>query len=359
MQGDFSVLTFDPHEHERGVAAPADGVLRNLSGVLHQQGRVSVDADFTEAQLLDLSHDGQAGRDIIGAGVCAVPAAEPQGFRVESAAVVGGQVHVMLRPGRAWADGILTRLAGAESDPAALVERVATYFGPPISTPLPTPDSIGDDVRDAVILEVSEEALHGFQYPQRLIEPALGGPDTTERAYVNFRLRLLRLAAGEDCDTIRGRLRDDPALKGRMTASLDPVVAIGGDCPVVGGGGYTGFEHCLYRVEIADTPPASPVRFKWSQWNGGLVGRGRFDSTVTPQLLIIDAGRSAIVHSGLTDFYLEALQFDELIGAWTVVYGTTAILNTDHDLELTAPPHVRHPALHHSARVLPPVEWHR
>jgi len=337
MQGDFSVLNFDPHEHERGVNPPANGVLRNISGVLHQQGRVITDADLTEGELLELGWNGQAGRDIIGAGVCAVPATEPQGLRVESALVTGGNVHVMLRPGRAWADGILTRLAGEAPDPLAPVERLATYFGPPLSTPLPTPGQIDDGVRDAVILEVSEEALHGFQYPQRLIEPALGGPDTSERAFVNFRIRLLRLAADEDCNTILSRLRDDPSSKGRLTASLAPVVALVGDCPVVGGGGYTGFEHQLYRIEIADVPAAAPARFKWSQWNGGLVGRGHIDITTDPDHLVIDAGRAPIINSGLTEFYLEALEYVPLIGAWQVVYATIATLNTDHDLGLAAP----------------------
>ncbi|MDT4798994.1 hypothetical protein FQZ97_316400 [compost metagenome] len=337
MQGDFSILNFDPHQHESGVNPPARGVLRNLSGVLHQQGRVTLDADLTEGELLELAWNGQAGRDIIGAGVCAVPASEPEGFRVEAAAVVDGGVQLRLRPGRAWADGILTRLAGVTPDPLAPVTRLATYFGPPLATPEPTTAQIDDGIRDAVILEVSEEALHGFQYPQRLIEPALGGPDTSERAFVNFRLRLLRLAAGEDCSTILARLRDDPSSKGRLSATLAPVLNLVGDCPVVGGGGYTGFEHCLYRIEIADAPSGAPVRFKWSQWNGGLVGRGRFDASSDPDRVIIDAGRAAIVNSGLTEFYLEALQYDELVGAWSVVYGSIARLNTDHDLELQAP----------------------
>jgi len=337
MKGDFSVLNFDPHEHKRGVDAPEQGVLRNISGVLHQQGRVTTDADMTEGELIGLGWNGQAGRDIIGAGVCAVPATEPEGFRVESAKVTGGNVHVMLRPGRAWADGILTRLPGETPNPDAPVERIATYFGAPISVPTPVVGGINDATRDAVILEVSEEALHGFQYPQRLIEAALGGPDTSERAFVNFRIRLLRLADGEDCTTILGKLRDDPASKGRLTASLAPLVSVAGDCPVVGGGGYTGFEHHLYRIEIADAPPAAPAKFKWSQWNGGLVGRGRFDTGTDPDRVIIDAGRAAIVNSGLTEFYLEALQYDALLGAWTVVYGTMASLNTDHDLALTSP----------------------
>ena len=134
MQGDFSNLDFDPHAHERGVAPAANGVLRNVNGVLHQQGRVSLDTDFTDGQLLELGWQAQAGRDVIGAGVCAVPADEADGFKVQSAAVVNGQVHVQLHPGRAWADGILARLAGAAADPAALVERTATYFGPPLSS---------------------------------------------------------------------------------------------------------------------------------------------------------------------------------------------------------------------------------
>lgn len=337
MKGDFSNLHFDAHEHDRGVSPASHGLLRNISGVLHQQGRVMSDTDLTEGELIELGWEAQAGRDIIGAGICAVPSLQPDSFRIESAFVSNAEVHVTVRPGRAWIDGILTRLAGTLADPLATVERLASYFGPPIADPQPAPTTIDDGIRDAVILDMSEEALHGFQYPERLIEPALGGPDTAERAFVNFRFRLLRLDEGEDCNTILGRLRDDPASKGRLSVTLAPVVAIAGDCPVVGGGGYTGFEHHLYRIEIADTAPTAPPSFKWSQWNGGLAGRGRFDSTPDPDRVIIDAGRAPIVNSGLTEFYLEALQYDELIGAWTIVYGTTATLNTDHDLELAAP----------------------
>src|SRR5574337_130471 len=338
MQGDFSVLRFDPHENDRGVDPAALGVLRNLNGVLHQQGRVSTDADFTEGQLLGLEWQAQAGRDIVGAEVCAVPAGEPDAFRVVAAFVAGGQIHLRIHPGHAWADGLLTRLVGSAAAPVAPVERTATYLGPPIADPLPAVDSIGDSIRDAVILEVSQEALHGYQYPEALIEPALGGPDTSERAYVNLRLRLLRLADGEDCHDIAAKLRDDPSAKGHLSVSLDPVVAIAGDCPVVGGGGFTGFEHALYRIEIADTSPGDPPRFKWSPFNGGLCGRGRFDATVNPNRVILDAGRTAIITSGTASFYLEALQYDDLAGGWAVVYGSTATLNTDHDLELVSPP---------------------
>ncbi len=337
MQGDFSVLHFDPHENARGVDSPAASVLRNLSGVLHQQGRVMRDADLTDGELHDLTWQGQAGRDIIGAGVCAVPAADPDGFRVEAAFVDNGAVHVQLHPGRAWVDGILSRLPGLAPDAQAAVERAAAYFGPPIAAALPDVATLGDGVRDAVVLEVSEEALNGFQYPERLIEPALGGPDTAERSFVNMRIRLLRLAEGEDCRSIIARLRDDPSSKGQLHATLSPTANIGIDCPVVGGGGFTGFEHALMRIEIAETG-GGPVRFKWSLVNGSLVGRGRFDATVVPARVVIDAGRPAIVHAGLTSFYLEALQYDALTGAWEVVCGTQATLNAENDLDLTTPP---------------------
>lgn len=337
MQGDFSQLKFDPALHTRGVAEPVLGPLRNVAGVLQQQGRVITDADLAEGELLDLAWQDQAGRDIIGAGVCAVPAAEPDGFEIVSAAIDGTQVIVQVRPGRAWVDGILARLPGVQPDAALPVEREAAYFGPPWSSPLPTTASIVDGIRDAVVLEVSEESLHAFQYPQALLEPALGGVDTAERAYINCRLRLLRLGDGEDCSTVARKLRDDPAAKGHLSVTLSPPVSVAGDCPVVGGGGYTGFEHHLYRIEIAEQNAGAPARFTWSQWNGGLVGRGRFDTSTNPDRVIIDAGRASIVHSGLLEFYLEALQYDALRGGWKVVYGTMATLNADHDLELAAP----------------------
>jgi len=338
VKGDFSVLYFDPLENERGVAEPRDGALRNLGAVLFQQGRVMTDADHTESELLDLAWREQAARDVIGAGVCAVPAEAPDSFKIVSANATSGETIVSLLPGRCWADGLLTRLAGDAPNATAAVKRRATYFGPPIASPMPTTGEIGDGVRDAVVLEVWIDSLHAYQYTERLLEAALGGPDTSERAFLDWRLRLLRLADGESCATIAGKLRDDPATKGGLEVTLAPKVAIVGDCPVVGGGGYTGFEHALYRIEIADTKPADPARFKWSRWNGSLVGAGVFDATVNPNRVTIEAGRAAIVTCGETDFYLEALAYDALDGGWNVIYAARATLNADHDIELAAPP---------------------
>ena len=254
MNGDFSILNFDPHEHERGVARRADGVLRNVSGVLHQQGRVTIDADLTEGELLELGWNGQAGRDIIGAGVCAVPAAEPEAS-ASNRPWSSERRRARDRAARPRVGGRHPHAAaGSRRHPAAAVERARHLPRPADRHAAADADTIDDGVRDAVILEVSEEALHGFQYPERLIEPALGGPDTTERAFVNVRFRLLRLADGRGLhDDPRPRCATTRRPRAGCSVSLAPTVAIGGDCPVVGGGGYTGFEHHLYRIEIADT----------------------------------------------------------------------------------------------------------
>ncbi|HJY28891.1 MAG TPA: right-handed parallel beta-helix repeat-containing protein, partial [Pyrinomonadaceae bacterium] len=130
----------------------------------------------------------------------------------------------------------------------------------------------------------------------------------------------------DTCENISDRLQDDFSKKGKLKVSLEPDLIGGGDCPTVAGGGYVGFEHNLYRVEIADVD-TGPPQFKWSQYGGGLVGRGRFDAV--PQTVTIKANLQAITNSGLSSFYLEALEFDKDLGHWRVTYGAKATLNND------------------------------
>jgi hypothetical protein len=308
MKGDFSRWEFDPQD--------------NFNGVLPQQGKVFLDADGI-AQTLILNHwQDTAGQDVIGRGVAAVPAEVPNSFKVTQAQIIstGGVptgATLTLETGHLWADGLLLYLT-AEPE-AATVTRTATYLGTPPTTPL----TAGD--RDAVILEVWREAINGFQLPETLLEPALGGPDTTERVHTAMALRLLRLAADETCDTIGDRLQD-PA-KGTLRVTLQPTTTIPGDCPVVEGGGYTGFEHNLYRIEIARVNDGQPPMFKWSQFNGGLVGRGNFEVVATGTAIAITANNQAIQSANLESFYLEVVELDAIRGHWRVTYGAEVTLN--------------------------------
>jgi Family of unknown function (DUF6519) len=317
MKGDFSNWR-DERRH-------------NFAGVLHQQGRVLLDADWN-AQT-EITNDWQdiAAQDIIGAGVAAVPGNQPKGFKITGASHTSGanEVQVDVNPGRVWADGLLAQLLG-EPDPDSVtpVSRTATYLQAPIQDPPFDGSSIAADVRDAVILEVWREEINGFQIPDLLIEPALGGPDTTERVNTAFGFRLMRLGDGDTCENIIDRLKDDFAGKGKLKVSLQPDSPGSGDCPLPAGGGYTGFEHNLYRVEIADVD-SGPPQFKWSQYSGGLIGRGHFDAGASPQTVTISANLQAIINSGLSSFYLEALEYDEELGHWRVTYGAPATLSND------------------------------
>ncbi len=314
MKGDFSKWCFDPKE--------------NFTGTLYQQGRVLLDTDGNaQTQIINHWQD-QAARDAFGSGVAAVPASIPNSFKINSAAISEAGVGLQITHGKLWADGILAYLSENVDDPTADILRVAAYLQPPIQDE----PSIVDGARDAVILELWREAFNGFQDPNNLIESALGGPDTTERAHTAMRFRLYRLEQNENCSNIRGKIQDDFTLKGKLRATLLPTTEVDRDCPVVEGGGYVGFEHQLYRIEIAkvnntDNPP---VMFKWSQMNGGLVGRGECDLADSDKKIILEANDQAIKMSGLSDFYLEVIEEDLLQGYWRVTYGAEVILDGDN-----------------------------
>ena len=325
MRGDFSAWNKD-RSH-------------NFRGTLHQQGRVLLDRDWNAQTEITGEWQETAARDAFGAGVAAVPADAPGSFKVVKAEVSGGLVKVSLKKGRVWADGLLAEL-GKDAEPPPLpagvdAVRTATYLGPPIQTPAGQVSELPNGLDDAVILETWLEELSPFQDPELLLEPALGGPDTTERVQTAFRFRLYRMAPGETCDSIIEKLKDNFSAKGKLTAELKPTDTIDGDCPVVESGGFTGFEHRLYRIEIADTDRAAPESyFKWSHFNGGLVGTGDFDAAT--RKVTIHGNKNAIVYSGSNSFYLEALGYDSAFGCWKVVYGAKATLAGDGTLDLAA-----------------------
>lgn len=331
MRGDFSAWNKD-RSH-------------NFRGTLHQQGRVLLDRDWNAQTEVMGEWQETAARDAFGAEIAAVPAEIPDSFKVVQATSVPtvdttpAHVEISLKKGRVWADGLLAEL-GKDAEPPTLPAgvdaiRTATYLGPPIQT-APLADAvpaIGD--RDAVILEAWLEELSPFQNPELLIEPALGGVDTTERVQTAMRVRMYRMAEGETCDSIIDKVKDDFSKKGRLQVELKPTAQIDGDCPVVESGGFTGFEHRLYRIEIADTDRANQSWFKWSHFNGGLVGTGDFDA-VNKKVTII-GNKNAIVNSGLNSFYLEALDLDPNQGYWKVIYGAKALLASDGTLTLPDP----------------------
>lgn len=297
---------------------------RNQVGILAQEGRILLDADVNAHALLGMRWQDLAARSAFGARIAAIPADNLDAWKVTSVAINQGTVTASVLPGAAWADGLLVEIAS----PRGPVSLTATPLRAPLQEPVGAPGVAG--TRDAVILEVWRHALNGYQATGDLIEPALGGPDTAERIETAYALRLYRMRDGETCRSLD--LNDRLETHGRLSVTIAPTTMTAGDCPVVQGGGYTGLEHDLYRVEIADIIRGEPM-FKWSQWNGGLVGRGEYDATT--KKLTLRSGDQAILRSGLTSFYLEALVYDTSVGHWRVAYGVPATLDINGEIDLS------------------------
>src|SRR5688500_9674141 len=93
MAGDYTRATFRPQ--------------RDYAGVLMQQGRVTLDADWNElVELIDRRLRAET-IDIIGR--CVVPAETPDGFRV---GLTGGTLTI--GRGRAYVHGILAECHGGD-----------------------------------------------------------------------------------------------------------------------------------------------------------------------------------------------------------------------------------------------------
>ena len=105
MSGDHTRFTFDP--------------AKGYSGVLKQQGRVSLDADFNEfEEILDRQSRAEM-YDIVGQAV--VPKTTQSGFQIQ----VNGAGKLTIGVGRAYVDGILTECFGDLSNAATTVRRSA------------------------------------------------------------------------------------------------------------------------------------------------------------------------------------------------------------------------------------------
>jgi hypothetical protein len=234
MNGDFSRLTFQPRKH--------------YSGVLMQQGRVQLDADWNELVQIFQHRIEQQTIDTIGAcGVPKSPAGQPAPFTVTADS--NGTLH--LRPGRIYLDGLLCELE-------------------PDATPsLPTVDLTGLTGSKSVLVYLDAWQRHVSAIEDgSLRESALGGADTTTRLQMAWMVRLnLNPTPDRNCDAVT----DLPSPSNGMLTTHQSAPTSTTPCVVGSKGGYVGLENRLYRVEIhqADTT-AQPATFKWSRDNNSI-----------------------------------------------------------------------------------------
>lgn len=273
VKGDFTRDTFRARRH--------------YWGVLRQQGRVDLDADWNE-QIRIARHD-QLRRtaDLIG------QAGGPQGSAgFELAVDAGGELSI--GAGRYYVAGVL-----CEND-----DPVDFEGQPDLDPSAELPEDAGLHL---AYLDVWDRHVTAHGDPV-LREVALGGPDTATRAATAWQVRTAPLAPlspelnaaiaalvaareADDEDAEAAALQD---LKGLAEAALcaDPLEPLGGSlepgtgtmaaraaqdadaasdpCRFEPQGGYRRLENRLYRVEVHDGGPRADASFKWSRDNGSL-----------------------------------------------------------------------------------------
>lgn len=245
---------------------------KNYAGVVMEQGRVQLDADWND-WLAQMGRRTQAETlDFIGRAT--YPASTPFAFLLS----FDGSGKLTIGPGRMYVDGLLAENHGDSTttvwDPA-LGEMSNTPQPPPASESgaiaytaqpwMPGVVQPTDGGTYLAYLDVWTRAVDYLQDPG-LIDPAIG-IDTTGRLQTVWQVRLAAVKSGADCSNA-GTPWPGPSSGLLTTAPVSSAPA--GPCCLTSNTGYTGAENQNYRVEIHTPGPVGTATFKWSRDNGSV-----------------------------------------------------------------------------------------
>lgn len=277
MKGDFTRSPFAPEKH--------------YSRVLLQQGRVTLDADWNEAQDITAHRIETEALDVIGASGAPLHqagfhiVADTSGLTLDEKLLPGNQnppagPSLLVSAGRYYVDGVL-----AQNEHIVAIGQQDDL--PPKGT---TPLGVGTllaylDVWQRHITALDDDLLR---------EKALGGPDTATRSKTVWQVRLLDVPAGTGCTTpLEAWNALTAPSSARLEARARPAES-NEPCSIAPGGGYRRIENQLYRVEIHDAGVLGSATFKWSRDNGSVVTRWLGKGAGANDLLVENAGRDAV-----------------------------------------------------------------
>ena len=221
MKGDFTRWTFDAS--------------KQYSSVRLQQGRVLLDADWNEQVDISSYRETTANKEII--GLYGVPDLTSFALGISD----GPPQEITLGQGICYVDGILCEN-----------EREQTY----------SEENGADDGNYLVYLEVWQHHITAIEVPE-LLEPALGGPDTTTRTQTYWKVKFSKFEDGETpgkwqikWETILG----DKKPRGQLEVRTN---------------GTTMLPNDLYRVEIhqGGAYDNDNTTFKWAKSNASMAAR--------------------------------------------------------------------------------------
>jgi hypothetical protein len=308
---------------------------KDFFGVVMQQGRVQLDADWNEwvaelgrrlqAETFDTL---QPSASSIAHAV--VPRTTPNGFRILA---TGGTITIGV--GRIYVDGLLAENHGLEplQWDTVLAELTGTdavpFFEQPYlpfnATNQPAPaDIFNRPVLTGgpllVYLDVWQRDLTYLQ-DSDLVEKAVG-VDTTARLQTVWQVRVLPNIGDATCGTPDGEVPGWPAIirssGARLTNSTGDVPGDPNPCLVPPAAGYKGLENQLYRVEIHRGGPQGTATFKWSRDN----------ATVATRVSEIQGGNRLVVESIGRDEVLgfHAGEWIEILDDWHELHGRPGLL---------------------------------
>jgi hypothetical protein len=253
MKGDFTRFTHRP--------------AKQYAGVLLQQGRVQLDADWNEQ--VEIQDQRWRTQTVDTIGACGVPDHAP-GYGIT---LTSDLRDLVISPGRIYVDGLLHELP---EPPDGTEQRYLSQPDLPKPPPL-TPPTKPDTTRtDLVYLDVWRRHITAVE-DDYLREVALGGPDTATRLQTVAQVKVLENVGDIGCRDAAEKWTElvTPS-PGRLTARAVKVDDPGNPCLIVPEPGIRGLENRLYRVEIHQGGPLTGnnrASFVWSRDNGSVVTR--------------------------------------------------------------------------------------
>ncbi|MFC2077592.1 DUF6519 domain-containing protein [Candidatus Bipolaricaulota bacterium] len=335
MKGDFSRFTDDPKKH--------------YSGVLKQQGRVDLDADWNEEIAIRQHLSRTTRKDVI--GLCGVPSGA-SGFEI----TIGENTNdLFISPGRIYVDGILCELergtpltVNINADGTSVVVtvpissldeiafkagqwvelsagaatarfRIGTVGQDGLTFPLVNPDGgaatpAGFASGSAVLRRLSSYETQ-VDYPGTLpiVPPSSGSRidqvylDVWERGVSVLDDPGIREVAlgGVDTTTRKKTIaqvkvianfdvgNDWPPERStaKLSVSTDTPPEAADPCLLAPSGGYQGLENRLYRVEIHQGGIASAATFKWSRDNAAVAFPVSIDGEALTTVTLLEPGK--------------------------------------------------------------------
>ena len=266
MPGDYSRRLFRRGKH--------------YSGVLMQQGRVQLDADFNEQLDIGLYRTETEAIDVIGR--CGVPR-HNAGFLIGAGP---NNQDLTISAGRIYVDGLLCELESGSSyvtqPHLPNPDNTSPITSPPASPPNRRLSL--QDGRYIVYLDAWQQERSALDDPL-IREVALGGPDTTARLQNVWQVKLLRLtrdvpASSPPVGTFTCRTQFPEYVElttpstGTLNAQTAPPQPEEDPCLLPPTSGYSRLENQLYRIEVQNggtlTQAGGPVTFKWSRDNASV-----------------------------------------------------------------------------------------